>query len=59
MLVPTDEPCFSALEIISETQDAPKPAGTIEIEVDGVSVRLASDTPAARVAELVVALKVP
>ncbi len=59
MPVPADEPCFAALEIISETQAAPKPAGTIEIEVDGVSVRLASDAPAARVAELVAALKAP
>lgn len=51
---PEADPAFAVLQV----EDSPAPAGTawIEIETGGVMLRLAPDTPAARIAEIVAAL---
>ncbi len=53
-----DEASFAAL-VLDEPPAGPKPEtdGRLEIEVDGVVVRLAADAPAARVAEIAAALR--
>lgn len=53
-----DEAAFAAL-VLDDPAAAPKPeaAGRLEIEVDGIVVRLAGDAPAARVAEIAAALR--
>ena len=53
-----DEAAFAAL-VLDEPPAGPKPeaAGRLEIEVDGMIVRLAADAPAARVAEIAAALR--
>lgn len=50
-----DLPAFAALEVTEV--EAPTPTGSIEIEVDGVTVRLPPGTPTARIAELAAALR--
>lgn len=52
------EPAFAAL-VIDERPSAPAASATapIEIEADGVIVRLAADAPAARLAEIAAALR--
>lgn len=51
---PEADPAFAVLQV----EDSPAPAGTawIEIETGGVVLRLAPDTPAAQIAEIVAAL---
>ena len=51
---PEAGPAFAVLQV----EDGPAPAGTawIEIEAAGVVLRLAPDTPAVRIAEIVAAL---
>lgn len=53
-----DEAAFAAL-LLDDPAAAPKTeaAGRLEIEVDGMVVRLAEDAPAARVAEIAAALR--
>ena len=52
---PETGPAFAVLQI-DETPSAPAGTAWIEIEVGGVVLRLAPDTPAARIAEIAVAL---
>lgn len=50
-----DFPAFAALEVVEER--APAAATSIELEVDGVMLRLSGDTSASRIAEIVAALR--
>lgn len=50
-----DFPAFAALEVVEER--APAAATSIELEVDGVTLRLAGDTSASRIGELAAALR--
>ena len=50
-----DFPAFAALEVVEER--APAAATSIELKVDGVTLRLAGDTPASRIGELAAALR--
>jgi len=54
-------PAFAALEVVEEPATAPGTASgsMIEIEAAGVTVRLSSDAPTARIAEIAVALRLP
>lgn len=54
--VPEDDfPAFAALEVVEER--APAAATSIELEVDGVTLRLAGDTSASRIGEFAAALR--
>lgn len=50
-----DSPVFAALEVAEEM--SAQPAAPIEVEAGGVVVRLSPETPAARIAEIVAALR--
>jgi len=52
---PETDPAFAVLQI-DETPSAPAGTAWIEIEAAGVVLRLAPDTPAARIAEIATAL---
>lgn len=51
-----DFPAFAALEIADDTPS--RIDTSIEIDMGGVAIRLSGDTPAARVAEIVTALRI-
>lgn len=48
-------PAFAALEVIEE--EATEHATPVEIEADGITIRLGADTPASRIAEIAAALR--
>ena len=50
-----DFPAFAALEFVEER--TPAAAASIELEANGVTLRLAGDTSASRIAELAAALR--
>ena len=50
-----DFPAFAALEVVEER--GPLAAASIELEADGVMLRLSGDTSASRIAEIVAALR--
>ena len=50
-----DFPAFAALKVVEES--APAAATSIELEADGVMLRLPGDTSASRIAELAAALR--
>ena len=48
-------PAFAALEVIED--ETPSAATLIEMEVDGVTLRLPGDAPASRIAEIAAAMR--
>ena len=50
-----DFPAFASLEVVEER--APASAASIELEADGITLRLPGDTSASRIAELAAALR--
>ena len=48
-------PAFAALEVIEE--EAAEHATPVEIEADGITIRLGADTPASRISEIAAALR--
>lgn len=50
-----DFPAFATLEVME--QASPPPVGLIELEADGVTLRLPGDTSASRIAEIATALR--
>jgi len=58
IVVPVDEPMFARLEIAPQDEAVPEPPtdGFVEIDTDGVTIRLPGTTPAGRIADVVSAL---
>ena len=58
IVVPLDEPMFARLEIEPQDEAVPEPStdGFVEIDTDGMTVRLSGTTPAGRIADVVSAL---
>jgi transposase len=57
LALPVESPIDFAALVLDEPPALPSVSAPIEIEVGGVTVRLAGDCPAARVAEIAIALR--
>jgi len=58
IVVPVDGPMFARLEIAPQDEAVPEPPtdGFVEIDTDGITIRLSGTTPAGRIADVVSAL---
>ena len=58
IVVPVDEAMFARLEIAPQDEVVPEPSagGCVEIDTDGITIRLSGDCTAGRIADVVSAL---
>jgi len=58
IVVPVDEPMFARLEIAPQVEEAPGSplSGFVEIDTGGITIRLAGDSTAGWIADVVLAL---